>query len=492
MKKIIEVIKKKWLRDTVLTTLLVAILVLAFIALNMWVATIEISNWDFTKEQIYTLSDESKNLMKDIEKDVSIYFVNYTDDDLVINLAKQYHETNEKIQFETMLASERADIAQTYGIEDDATQVIIVRSGEREKILTYYDLSTYDTTSWNTIDISEQKITNAVLDVTSDEKPTIYFLTGHNEYSTSSEMMTIAAYIQNEVMEIADLNLMATDIPEDCQTIIIATPILDFYDTEVEKLTNYINRGGNIIWMQDPSINELELPNAQKILDLYGVSFGSGMVMEQDANRMIMENPQLILPNISYTTITEDLSSSGLVLFASSGKLNIESSEKLEELNVTVDEFLTTSETAFYRTDFTITSARAQGSDEVGTYTVGATFTKDLSSGEESEDAENSEETKTSKLIAFANNLFVTDAQITSGSQYITIATVYNNKDLLLNSVAYSEEKEDQIRIRKNYESVTYTPTEFQNNVVLAIIFIIPLVIVIAGIIIWQVRRRKK
>ena len=200
MKKIIEVIKKKWLRDTVLTTLLVAILVLAFIALNMWVATIEISNWDFTKEQIYTLSDESKNLMKDIDKDVSIYFVNYTDDDLVINLAKQYHETNEKIQFETMLASERADIAQTYGIEDDATQVIIVRSGEREKILTYYDLYTYDTTSWNTIDISEQKITNAVLDVTSDEKPTIYFLTGHNEYSTSSEMMTIAAYIQNEVM----------------------------------------------------------------------------------------------------------------------------------------------------------------------------------------------------------------------------------------------------------------------------------------------------
>ncbi len=81
-----------------------AILVLAFIALNMWVATIEISNWDFTKEQIYTLSDESKNLMKDIDKDVSIYFVNYTDDDLVINLAKQYHETNEKIQFETMLA----------------------------------------------------------------------------------------------------------------------------------------------------------------------------------------------------------------------------------------------------------------------------------------------------------------------------------------------------------------------------------------------------
>lgn len=346
MKKIIEIIKKKWLRDTVLTTLLVAIIVLAFIALNLWVSTIEISNWDFTKEQIYTLSNESKDLMKGLEKEVHIYFVNYTDSDLMMNLARQYHETNEKITVEAVLSNERADIAKLYGIEE-GNQVIIVKAGERDKILTYNDLFTYDTTTWNTIDVSEQKITNAILDVTSEEKPTIYFLTGHNEYSIQQQMMTISAYIQNEVMEIQELNLMATDIPETCQTIIVATPTLDFYDTEVEKLTNYINRGGNIIWMQDPTINELDLPNTRKVLNLYGVEFHPGMVIEQDANRMIMENPQLILPNISYNPITQDISNSGFVLFASAGKLTTAASEKLEELNVTVDEFLTTSAEAF-------------------------------------------------------------------------------------------------------------------------------------------------
>lgn len=489
MKKIIEIIKKKWLRDTVLTTLLVAIIVLAFIALNLWVSTIEISNWDFTKEQIYTLSNESKDLMKGLEKEVHIYFVNYTDSDLMMNLARQYHETNEKITVEAVLSNERADIAKLYGIEE-GNQVIIVKAGERDKILTYNDLFTYDTTTWNTIDVSEQKITNAILDVTSEEKPTIYFLTGHNEYSIQQQMMTISAYIQNEVMEIQELNLMATDIPETCQTIIVATPTLDFYDTEVEKLTNYINRGGNIIWMQDPTINELDLPNTRKVLNLYGVEFHPGMVIEQDANRMIMENPQLILPNISYNPITQDISNSGFVLFASAGKLTTAASEKLEELNVTVDEFLTTSAEAFYRTDFTITTERAQASDQVGTQTVGAIFTKTLSTEEEAN--ENPDNVKTSKLIAFSNNIFATDAQINAGSQYITIATLYNNKDLLLNSIAYSEEKEDQIRIRKNYETVNYTPTQFQNNVVLAIIFLIPLAIVVAGFVIWQVRRRKK
>jgi len=485
VKKIIEIIKKKWLRDTIYTTLLISVLVLGFIALNMWVSTLEVTNLDFTEEKLYTLSDESKELVKNIDKDITIYFVNFADTSLPVTIAKQYKEANEKISTETVIASERKDIAALYGIEDDYTVVIIIKSGEKEKILVESDLYSYDESTWETIDISEQKMTNAILDVTSDEKPTIYFLTGHEEYTTSSQMMTMGAYIQNEVMEISDLNLLSTDIPEDCQTIVIATPSTDFYDSEVEKLTAYINRGGNIIWMQDPTITDLELPNVQKILDLYGLKFHKGVIFEQDSNRMIMENPQMILPTISYSTITEDLSSSGYVVFASPGKMGIAESEKLEELNVTVEEILTTSESAFYRTNFELESASAQESDEVGIFTLGAILKKDVTK-------EEAEETIESKLIAFSSNIFATDATVAAGNQYITLATMYNNKDLVLNSIAYTEEKEDQIRIRKNYESVTYTPTQTQNNIVLAIIFGTPLLIVIAGIVLWQVRRRRK
>ena len=46
--------------------------------------------------------------------------------------------------------------------------------------------------------------------------------------------------------------------------------------------------------------------------------------------------------------------------------------------------------------------------------------------------------------------------------------------------------------IRKNSEITTYTVTEQQNTIILAVIFTIPAVIVVIGIIVWQVRRRKK
>ena len=70
--------------------------------------------------------------------------------------------------------------------------------------------------------------------------------------------------------------------------------------------------------------------------------------------------------------------------------------------------------------------------------------------------------------------------------------TIYSNKDLLLNTVAYLTEKDSSITIRKNTNTVTYTATEKQNNIVLAIIFIIPILIILLGIIISFIRKRKK
>ena len=102
-----------------------------------------------------------------------------------------------------------------------------------------------------------------------------------------------------------------------------------------------------------------------------------------------------------------------------------------------------------------------------------------------------SEENK-SRLIAFANNIFVTDYTITIGSQSIPAIALSNNKDLILNSVAFLNDNEIEITIRKNTGTVTYTATQMQDNIIKAIIFVFPIIIIMVGIIVWQIRRRKK
>ena len=65
-------------------------------------------------------------------------------------------------------------------------------------------------------------------------------------------------------------------------------------------------------------------------------------------------------------------------------------------------------------------------------------------------------------------------------------------KDILLNSISYLTEREDNITIRKNVEVTTYTVTEQQHRIILTIIFAVPIAIIILGIVVWQIRRRKK
>jgi len=481
VKKIIEIIKKKWLRDTALTIILVAIIVAAFIALNLWVNTLNVTALDFTQDKLYTLSDESKNLVKDIDKDITVYFFGLEDENnTAMNFVKQYAEANEKIKIEVVKLAERPDLAQKYNIESEPTQVIVVVAcGEKEKILSASDFYTYDTTTYETIDITEEKLTNAILDVTTEEKPVVYFLTGHGEYSTTKEMVSFATLLENEIMEVKTLDLLKASFPEKCDTLIIATPSKDFADTEVEAITKYINKGGNILWMQDASLEERKLPNVQKILDLYGITFHKGVLLEQDDSKMLLQNPQLIIPTITPHTITEDIYASEGVMFASSGKLTIADSTKLEELKVTVNEFIHSSEKAFYRDNFNLTSFTKQSNEEAAAYTIGAECVKKIN------------DEISSKCVVYADNYFATDATITAGNQYIYMMQLYNNKDLALNTVAYLTEKEDSIRLRKDTGTVTYTVTEQQDKIVKSIIFGVPILIVATGIVVWILRRRK-
>ena len=186
--KFIQTIKKKWLIDGTKTTILVLLIIAVFIAINLGMQALDLTPLDFTQEQLYTLTDESKERVKDIDKDVNIYFIGYTDEDSTVDLAKQYGKANERINVEAIEdVSTRPDLSQTYGIES-GSEGIIVECGERSKVLTASDLVTYDTSTYETISIAEEKLTSSILSVTADEVPKVYFLEGYSDFSLSENM----------------------------------------------------------------------------------------------------------------------------------------------------------------------------------------------------------------------------------------------------------------------------------------------------------------
>ena len=452
---------------------------------------LELTPLDFTEEKLYTLTDESKEKIKDIDENVNIYFIGYTDDDSTIDLAKQYNKINEKIVAEAVDVENRPDLANKYGIES-GSEGIIVECGERSKVLTEYDLVTYDTSTYETINIAEEKLTSSIVSVTSSKIPKVYFLEGYSEFSLNQNMRYLNMYLENEINEIDTLELLsAGKVPDDCDTLVITTPSKDFDDIATNAIMDYIQSGGNILWLNSTVTSQIDMPNVNSILATYGIDpFEAGIIRETDTSKMVSDSPDLIFPDVQYATVTKDLYNSTGVVFINATKINI-NEDKLEEQNVEETELLLASENSYFRTNFNIQSDAVSADEELGTFVVGAELEKTIQEATDATEDTEATNAIVSKLIIYGENYFISDYQISSNSSYGAIQLAYN-KDLVLNSIAYLVDREEDITARKSTGTVTYAATESQDTIIRVIIFAVPILIIIIGIVVWQVRRRKK
>ena len=121
-------IRKKWLVNGSKTLLIVAILFAAYIALNLWVDTLDLPQIDVTQNKIYTISETTKKAIADIDQDVKIYAYGFEEDGQLIKLLKQYNKVNSKINYEILTEESNYAMVQENGLSDGYT-VLIFESG---------------------------------------------------------------------------------------------------------------------------------------------------------------------------------------------------------------------------------------------------------------------------------------------------------------------------------------------------------------------------
>ena len=340
-------------------------------------------------------------------------------------------------------------------------------------------------------------------------------------------MGVLATYLKNEAYDATSVNLLIEGkVPDDCDLLVIMSPEKDFMEQEVESILAYINKGGNIIVTSDIGNLAETYPNLQRICDQYGVSLNhTGYVYETDSTYAHSNYPNIFMPHISSSNdITSSMYSDGKGLWlVYAGRLNFVSDEELQNLNVTRDDILYSSDNALFVADLTQSPAEAANSAEKGKSVISSVMNKTIKTTEntttEAEgtpDGENvvdnaveqtekitenseAQEENTSKkeeivstAVFIANASFITDFKVEQLSQSYPMSYIANNKDFMLNSIGNLTKKDNTLTIRKDMSSSTYSPTEKQNNIVLAIIFLVPVAIIILGIIVWNLRRRKR
>ena len=485
MNKIIEIIKKKWLKDTFLTILLIAIIFAVYYLINFCVEKLNIENLDLTTDKMYSITDTTRTKLKDLNKEVKILLINFSDTKKkkeVVDYCKKYTQLSSKIKVEEIAnLSERADIMQEYKLQS-TDSLILVESEGRKTELDEYDLTTFDYTTYDEIDITEEAITNAIIEVTIDKKPKIYFLEGHNYYNSEIYFMHLQEKLEAEANEIGNINLLISEkVPEDCTCLIITTLKDDLIEIERDKIIEYTNNGGKILLLSDPNVIGNEMPNFNAILDLYGFKISNGIIMEQDTEKMVYGAPNFVIAPIE-SIINDNLNMNLKICAIASGRIEFKDEETLSNLGVTYTPIAVTSDISFLRANVNISSLNKTNQDEDAPNSIiGALVTRTLN------------EEKETEMIVYSSAIFATDQKIRMNIyEEVSAYEFFNNTDVAINSISYLTQRKDTITIRKNSDTVSYTVTDAQHTIIMAILFSVPAIIIIIGIIVWQIRRRKK
>lgn len=466
--------KDFFIKDTSKMILLIAIVVALYLVINLWVNTINLAQIDLTTNKLHTLTEQSKNIAKNINKKMTFYVWGYTDSSTVVDLLKQYHAQNENIDYK-IVATDNMELISQYGFEDNYPALVGVDDTGRTSYISNYDLYTYDD-NYNTIDLAEQKLTNAIVNLSIDKSTKVYFIEGRTAYTISSGIYYLNKYLSDEFYEVATLNIVSTPtIPDDCDILAIMGVQTDFTDTETQAICNYIEKGGDVIIANDIDYvnTNLSLPNFQKILDEYAVSMPNKLVMDGSEKNQVSGYNLVYQSEVSANhEITKVLYNSRSVtpILVAPGMIELDT-EKMATNNIIATPILTTSTEAYVAN---LSGQKLEESNN-GYYVTAAAIQKTVESGEES------------RAVIFSSISSFSDNSLDG-----TYPIIAYNKDIILNSFAFSANQGELYSIRKTQADTPFVVTDEKDKIVKIVIYTIPISIAIIGVCVWISRRKLK
>ena len=476
-KKLIGTISKKHIKNGSYTMVMSVIFIAVVIVINMIVSTIpsKYSEIDISSQKLYSIGDETKKMLKDLEKDVTIYQIaqSGSEDENISNLLKKYEDESKHIKVEQKDPVVNPKFVSQYTSDDLSANSLIVVCGDRNKVIDYnniYETSIdYQTYSSQTTGFDgEGQITSAIGYVTSENLPVLYTVEGHGEKDMDS---SIKEDIEKANMDIKSLNLLTEgSVPDDADCLFIDSPSTDFSSDEKDAIIEYLENGGKAIIFSDYTTEDM--PNFDAILENYGVQRTEGVVFEGDNQHNAMQMPYYLVPTINSTDASSETASAGYYVLAPYAQ-GIKQLDDVRD-TVKIESILTTSDQAYSKTDLNSNTIEKEDGDVEGPFDLGVSITESLDDDKETQIVYYS----TSNLMDSQTN------QMVSGG----------NEKLIMESLKWMTDTEESASVSipsKGLEVSYLTITDYDAAFwKICTIALIPGIFLVIGFVVW-IKRRK-
>jgi len=473
-----------------------------------WLATKHYKRWDFGKPSAEALSDQTINVLKNLNKDVALtYFYTYSASD----------EDEESVDTWRDLLERYKALSKHFGYE------MIDYAKNPQRVSNFFENTKKLTLEKNSSVLksgeyveklpenTESALTSAIIKVTSGQMRTVCFTEGHGEHdpdvSGAGGYYKAADGLKKENFNVKRINILKDGVPSACNVVVIAGPVLAFKPEETALLEKWLDDSGKMMAMLDAT----GYTGLESMLNNYMI-VPEDDVLKTEKSAAVGTDPFMVMADIysSVSPITEPLSQVGVLVGnqvraiptyfyeARSLKLkeDILNEVKPEELiktgdNVRVLPSKDAPLAARYRSFRTESGSKpaAQGSGaplgEVGSQLVAATsykVTEFEAVKATSEIPLAPKPKKTARIVIFGDSDFAADGYIEQAP----------NGDIFLNSIAWLAEEEQSIGIRPKQNK--FIPIHFAGGrnwlILTGVLLIVPLVMFINGIIVWREKKR--
>jgi ABC-type uncharacterized transport system involved in gliding motility auxiliary subunit len=447
------------------------------VAVN-YLGTRQNKRWDLTANQVFSLSDQTIRILKELKEPVHVTVFEQKDrqEPLKDRLTEFQYQTT---KLTTEYVDPDRDPARASASKIEAVPTLIVEyQGRSERISS----------------ANEQELTNALIKVVTGTTRKVYFTQGHGEKDIASSertgMSTASESMKQDNFAVDSLVLIQQKtIPDDATVLVIAGPTTDFFPPEIEALNTYVAKGGKVMVLLDPQLKGSAQPLLTQFLADWGIRAGSDVILDPTSGQVIGTDASVAVA-AAYPThpITQGFRVVTAYPLARS-MAPIEGGSNSH----TAQPVVNTGQQSWAEADIAgLAAAKAQvefnadKGDKQGPITVAsavsapATVTPPASGNATpaSPDADRKPETR---ILAVGDSDFAANTAI----------GLPGNRDFFVNSLNWLSQQENLIAVRpRQPEDRRLTMTaEAQNRIMILTLFIIPGLVFATGIYTWWKRR---
>ncbi len=294
--------KKSRLQYQVHNCIFVVLLFLLVILLGYLAAHIRLQ-WDISQNARNSLSEASQEILKNLQGPVQVTAYATEQHAQIENIRKiisdfiaLYQRAKPDLSLVFIDPSEQPTLTQKAGVQLNGEMVITFN--QRREHLTV---------------INEQAFSNVLMRLARADNKLIMSLNGHGERkldgNANFDLGEFGKQLRTNGFDIQLLNFStAQDVPANAAMLVIASPQVDLLSGEVDKIINYIDRGGNLLWLVDQESLRGLLPLTEKLR----LTLTPGVVVDPQAEQLkapmtfalgASYGPHVITNSFDYVTV---------------------------------------------------------------------------------------------------------------------------------------------------------------------------------------------